>query len=521
MGAALDRGFGGEQSMGFYWGERGYFLIEGPSGAGGHAANASGFDGVAYNPTTGHMVIYDNKAFARAGNVYDASAVTTNFTKNIDGLIGRVQTMSDMPRQQDILRDLSSARAALNSPANWPSNVQVAVSNAGGQSTGVGGKLANGNISFINYNAAPSIRPAPPPPPSAPTSASTGKAWGGPGGTPGFSPSNIQNIGQALAMLQKWAEQLSMLNAAFAAWNEVLDRESEIIDAQNGNPLFPVYIRIYWKVHFENNPNMPKTYEYFGCDIQNGCAGMPSSLWDSDQHSYLMVIPALKKDDHKKASGPAATWRDGYTSVLGLLEGDRSMGGDPIAALRILNGSPMYDILRILQTLKASDPYHFDKLQQAISWPTANVGRDRLLAAFFAVQLSANSGTDAFSYYKASCKELASLPEDQQKDIETFLSGRSSADKQASTSPVGDWNVRVGKWLWIYKFDAAGSVTWRDPFNGENGKGKWKQGSGKLTIDWSPSKSKDTWYFPLDPKQQKGMAYVDDEGNFPVAATKL
>src|SRR5690242_8724017 len=48
---AHDRGHAGEQSMGFYWGERGYFLVEGPSGAGGHAANARGFDGVAFNPT--------------------------------------------------------------------------------------------------------------------------------------------------------------------------------------------------------------------------------------------------------------------------------------------------------------------------------------------------------------------------------------------------------------------------------------------------------------------------------------
>lgn len=35
--------------MGFYWRERGYLLVDGPSGAGGHAANAAGFDGVAFN----------------------------------------------------------------------------------------------------------------------------------------------------------------------------------------------------------------------------------------------------------------------------------------------------------------------------------------------------------------------------------------------------------------------------------------------------------------------------------------
>jgi hypothetical protein len=175
------RGHAGEQSMGFYWGERGYFLVEGPSGAGGHPANAPGFDGVAYNPSTGHLVIYDNKAFARGGNVYDASAISKNFARNLGTLIGRVQNLSDMPQQQQILNKLTAARASLDSPTPWPEDVQVAVSNASGQSSGVGGKLANGRISFIDYYAAPSPKPAPAQP-KGPSNASTGKAWQGPGG---------------------------------------------------------------------------------------------------------------------------------------------------------------------------------------------------------------------------------------------------------------------------------------------------------------------------------------------------
>ena len=350
--------------------------------------------------------------------------------------------------------------------------------------------------------------------------ADKGEPWKGPGGTPGFDPSGIQNVANALALFQHWAEQLSMLSTAFAAWDEILDRKNEIVQAQNENPLFPVYIRIYWKVDFDNNPNMPKLYHYFGADIQSGAAGMPASLYDAYQKSYLMVIPALKRDDSKKASGGPRTWRDGYNSVIGLLEGDHVTGGDPVAALRVLNGSPMYDILPILQTLKASDPRLFDKLQQALAWPSANVGIGRLRAAFFAVELSTNSGNDQFAYYKSACNEFAALPGDQQKDIENFLAGKSGEERKVLTSPAGEWNVRVGKWLWVYSFDSKGAVTWRDPFNGESGKGKWKQLGGKITIDWSPSQSKDTWYLPLDPVKQKGMAYVDGEGSFPVAATK-
>lgn len=169
----LDRGFSGEQSMGFYWGERGYFIVDGPSGAGGHAANASGFDGVAFNPNTGHMVIYDNKAFARAGNVYSATAISDNLAKNLDTLRARVAARPDIPQQRTILTNISDARAALTpgTGASWPRNVQLAVSNASGQSTGVGGKLANGTIQFIDYQNAPSPTRLPAPgrrPPEGP-----------------------------------------------------------------------------------------------------------------------------------------------------------------------------------------------------------------------------------------------------------------------------------------------------------------------------------------------------------------
>jgi hypothetical protein len=155
---AHDRGHAGEQSMGFYWGERGYFLVDGSSGAGGHAANASGFDGVAFNPTTGHMVIYDNKAFARDGNVYSATAISKNLATNLQTLEDRVAARPDIPQQTTIVANLRAARISLQpGPVSpWPKSVQLAVSNASGQSTGVGGQLANGTISFIDYYAAPS-----------------------------------------------------------------------------------------------------------------------------------------------------------------------------------------------------------------------------------------------------------------------------------------------------------------------------------------------------------------------------
>jgi hypothetical protein len=68
MPPAHARGFLGEQSMGFFLGERGYIFVDGPSGSKeGFGVTVKGFDGVAFNPKTHHLIIYDNKAYAAAG----------------------------------------------------------------------------------------------------------------------------------------------------------------------------------------------------------------------------------------------------------------------------------------------------------------------------------------------------------------------------------------------------------------------------------------------------------------------
>jgi hypothetical protein len=73
-----------------------------------------------------------------------------------------VAARTDIPKQTTILANLRAARISLGPGpvTSWPKNVQLAVSNASGQSTGVGGQLANGTIRFIDYYAAPSPKSA-------------------------------------------------------------------------------------------------------------------------------------------------------------------------------------------------------------------------------------------------------------------------------------------------------------------------------------------------------------------------
>jgi hypothetical protein len=145
--------------MGFFLGERGYFFVDGPSGAAGHGVTSPGFDGIAYNPKTRHLIIYDNKAFGRSGNVRGASAIdpNKNLSQNLDRLIQRVNGITNLPQRAEILDLLRRTRNAIQIGRNWPSNVQIAVSNASGQSTGVSQRLSRSGLQFIDYNQA--IRP--------------------------------------------------------------------------------------------------------------------------------------------------------------------------------------------------------------------------------------------------------------------------------------------------------------------------------------------------------------------------
>jgi hypothetical protein len=178
----------------------------------------------------------------------------------------------------------------------------------------------------------------------------------------------------------------------------------------------------------------------------------------------------------------------------------------------------MYDILPILDKLKTEEPFLFNKVEQAIQWPTADVGRGRLTAAFVAVRMK-DGGHTAFHSYINVCQEHHHLPEDQKQAIEQFLSPSPPSKTTSSDDPTGEWTVRVSKWLWMYKFDARGSVTWRDPYNGMTGRGKWTMKASTMRIDWVGSTTVDEWNLPLDLKAQSGKVRMKGETHT-LSATK-
>jgi hypothetical protein len=155
--SAKHRDYHGEQQMGFFWGERGYVFVDGPSGAAGHRTNAGGEDGLAFRPSPEDLLILDNKSYARASNASKATAIdpAVNLGQNLDTMITRVRNMKDLPNQSRILVLLQQARQALRTGRGWPHTVRLVVMNAGGQSTGVTQGLAGRGVQFVDYYQTP------------------------------------------------------------------------------------------------------------------------------------------------------------------------------------------------------------------------------------------------------------------------------------------------------------------------------------------------------------------------------
>ncbi len=144
----------GERDAAFELGRRGFEIIIGPGGPGGHGLTERGFDIVAYNPRTGQLWIVDNKASGGTGRAYEASAITRNLAQNLADAARRVRAMPPFPHQQAVLAQLSTTFSAVRSGRPIPPTVSRIVTNAGGYLRGIGSRLARQGIRFVDVTGA-------------------------------------------------------------------------------------------------------------------------------------------------------------------------------------------------------------------------------------------------------------------------------------------------------------------------------------------------------------------------------
>ena len=147
----------GEQGVAFdgYPHSRGWAFIDGPSGAGGHAWNRPGFDGVAFRfDGPFEMEIIDNKAFASTADISSASAITRNLQTNLTDLSVQIAdpVYDSVPRIADVRSSVANARTALQNGTPLPPEIRLVVTNFGGRSQGISPALQLLGIIFRNSN---------------------------------------------------------------------------------------------------------------------------------------------------------------------------------------------------------------------------------------------------------------------------------------------------------------------------------------------------------------------------------
>lgn len=151
MSAAHAGGIMGERDSAFILGQRGFEVIIGPAGPGGHQLTASGLDIVAYNPDLDQLWIVDNKASGGTGNVSSATAITNNLKKNLTTAIAHVQGLPDFPNKAKVLQHLGNTLDAVAKGQPIPSKVRLVVTSAGGYHSGISAELKKKGIHFEDF----------------------------------------------------------------------------------------------------------------------------------------------------------------------------------------------------------------------------------------------------------------------------------------------------------------------------------------------------------------------------------
>jgi hypothetical protein len=108
--------------------------------------------------------------------------------------------------------------------------------------------------------------------------------------------------------------------------------------------------------------------------------------------------------------------------------------------------------------------------------------------------------TDPKAHANCPGKAILARKAEILEQAKVFASKMGFADE-----PAGTWQVKVDRWVWIYTFDANGTVVWVDPFNKKTGKGSWRINAGEMSISWANSTTKETW----DLSTQTGKCTMD------------
>lgn len=347
--------------------------------------------------------------------------------------------------------------------------------------------------------------------------------------SPSFTGSSVGTVGAIasgwLGQLAKWQSKRFAAEAGEEALADIRKNERDIAELARKYPTQSVELRLFFGKIDGNVTQLYYFYLDFGLvtgqqyepmAVSEGSGSYKKAIsrgmnltaanGTSQLVMHALTLPPMGM---KQTTATEPSWMKRYQVVKVNLQQDNLS-----AAIHALNGSSMYDILRVLE--RCTDSKDFSVLRN-VHDSVSGINHPRMYMAFATVYLRMATGQPLAALMQEN--HWSVVAESDRKDMMNFL----GVDKPMSTLAselVGKWRVKVGRWTWLYTFTDKHRVTWLDQGNGKSGSGKWKDMGDTVKTTWAPSKTVEYWTLPLDLANQRGTALMA-EGEFALSATKL
>lgn len=228
----------------------------------------------------------------------------------------------------------------------------------------------------------------------------------------------------------------------------------------------------------------------------------------------LQPRPTLTADQKDEKLYGRQPWYPRYQLVRHSLEAPPSYG----EALGVLQGSSMFDILRVLDALPDSQ---YNALQAQLNIVPEATNRSRFKIAFAAVEDHSSSSSFGFSrFLQTMSGDYAALGNDFERQcVKDWVESGHGA---IANTLQGRWEVVLNGAYFEYSFYLSGRVIWRDrnnlgPIGGE---GTWTITQDGVQVEWPRTGTIETFVTPLDTNNEKATCQMKT-GTSPMTARKI
>lgn len=228
----------------------------------------------------------------------------------------------------------------------------------------------------------------------------------------------------------------------------------------------------------------------------------------------LKPRPVLTAEQSDEKTYGSESWFPRFRLVRHSLEPPAEVA----EALGILQGSSMYDILRVLDALPESQ---FNQLRSNLNIVKEAINKARFRVAFAAVQnhkSSSSFGSGTFLRDRQNAEDLAMLDDSHKKCIMDWTDSGTGAVQHVMQ---GRWEIALNGKRFEYSFKLSGEVTWRDMANpgAIGGEGSWDVIMTAVRVQWPKTGTVETFPLPLNQSQQKARSVMKN-GSFEMTAKK-